>query len=84
MARFEDKLVLSRWMLRQFGVDNLVVLGKIFSADHLIGFDEENTSKFLHELIICIPESSRLVPDDLLRQYDNNIVYPLAQDNRQA
>lgn len=74
MARFEDKLVLSQWMLAQFGTDKLEALSNTLSADHLIGFDEENNSKFLHELMTLIPESNRKVGDDLLRVYDNNIV----------
>lgn len=74
MARFEDKLVLSRWMLAQFGTDKLEALGNTLSADHLIGFDEENNSKFLHELMTWMPEGSRKVSDDQLRSYDSNIV----------
>ncbi|MCH9698157.1 MAG: DEAD/DEAH box helicase family protein, partial [Gammaproteobacteria bacterium] len=74
MDRFEDKLVLGRWMLRQFGVDSLEVLGKTLSADHLLGFTEDNTSRFLDELIVLISEDNRAVNNDLLRQYDDNIV----------
>ena len=74
MERFEEKLVLGRWMMTQFGIENLDLLGKALSVEHLIGFDEENTSKLLHELLHWIPESSRLVRDDLLRQYDDHIV----------
>ncbi len=74
MARFEDKLVLSRWMLAQFGAETLEALGNTLSADHLIGFDEENSSKFVHELMTWMPESRRVVKDDQLRQYDDNIV----------
>jgi len=51
MARFEDKLVLSRWILEQFGTDKLEAMSNTLSADHLIGFDEENSSKYVHELI---------------------------------
>ena len=47
VARFEDKLVLSRRMLAQFGAETLEALGNTLSADHLIGFDEENSSKFV-------------------------------------
>ncbi len=74
MARFETKLVLGQWMLRQFGVESLEILGKTLSADHLIGFDEDNTSRYLHELMSWIPEEGRAVKNDLLRQYDDNIV----------
>ncbi|MCL1051878.1 DEAD/DEAH box helicase family protein [Shewanella abyssi] len=74
MARFENKLVLGHWMLKQFGVESLEVLGKTLSAEHLIGFDEENSSKYLYELLSWIPEANRAVKDDFLRQYDDNIV----------
>ena len=74
MARFEEKLVLGQWMLKQFGVEKLEVLGKTLSDDHLIGFDEENSSRYLYELMGWIPEISRTVKDDTLRQYDDNIV----------
>jgi len=74
MARFEEKLVLGQWMLKQFGVEKLEALGKTLSDDHLIGFDEENSSRYLYELMSWIPESNRTVKDDTLRQYDDNIV----------
>lgn len=74
MSRFEDKLILSRWMLKQFGVESLEVLGKTLSADHLMGFTEENSSRFLDELINWISEDNRAVKNDLLRQYDDNIM----------
>jgi len=74
MARFEDKLVLSRWILEQFGTDKLEAMSNTLSADHLIGFDEENSSKYVHELITWIPEESRPVTNDQLRFYDDNIV----------
>ena len=45
MSRFEDKLILSHWMLAQFGAETLEAMGNTLSADHLIGFDEENSSK---------------------------------------
>ena len=74
MARFEEKLVLGQWMLKQFGVHKLEVLGKTLSDDHLIGFDEENSSRYLHELKSWIPEESRIVKNDTLQNYDDNIV----------
>lgn len=74
MSRFEDKLVLSHWILAQFGTESLEALSNTLSADYLIGFDEENSSKFVHELMTCMLESKRVVKDDQLRQYDDNIV----------
>jgi hypothetical protein len=74
MANFEEKLVLGQWVLNQFGVQKLEVLGKTLSADHLIGFNEENSSRYLHELMSWIPEHGRVVKDDTLRDYDDHIV----------
>ena len=74
MSRFEDKLILGHWMLSQFGAESLETLGNTLSADHLIGFDEENSSKFVHELMTWMPESRRALKDEQLRQYDDNIV----------
>ncbi len=74
MSRFEDKLVLGRWMLHQFGVENLEMLGKTLSEDRLIGFDEGNNTLFLHELKIWIPEENRAVNNHLLQEYDDHIV----------
>ena len=67
MSRFEDKLILGHWMLSQFGAESLEALGNTLSADHLIGFDEENSSKFVHELMTWMPESRRAVKDEQLR-----------------
>ena len=74
VARFEDKLILGRWMLAQFGAETLEAMGNTLSADHLIGFDEENSSKFVYELMTWMPEARRTVKNDQLRQYDDNIV----------
>lgn len=74
MARFEDKLVLGKWMFYQFGMENLEILGKTLSADHLIGFTEENSTKYLFELFNLLPEENRTVNNELLRQYDGVIV----------
>ena len=74
MSGFEDKLALSQWMLTQFGADKLEMLGNMLSGDHLIGFYEEDSSKYIHELVTLISESNRVVKDDQLRAYDDNIV----------
>lgn len=74
MARFDEKLVLSKWMLKQFGVEKLEVLGKMLSDDNLIGFTEENNSRFLQAFEDWIPESGREIKNDQLREYDDNVV----------
>ena len=72
--KFDEKLVLSKWMLKQFGVEKLEVLGKTLSDDNLIGFTEENNTRFLQALQDWIPEDSRTVKNDQLRDYDDNVV----------
>ena len=74
MTRFEDRLVLSRWVLEQFSTDRLETLSNTLSADHLIGFSEENCSKYLNALIDWMPKEGRTVSNDQLRYYDDNIV----------
>ncbi|MCY3628038.1 MAG: DEAD/DEAH box helicase family protein [Gammaproteobacteria bacterium] len=75
MTRFEDKLVLSRWILNQFGVERFESLGNALSPDHFIGFDENNNTRYIHELMDLIPEGDRVTKDDHLRNYDDNIVH---------
>lgn len=54
-------------MLAQFGVQKLEAFGNTLSAEHFIGFDEAGNSRFLHELMIWMPEENRTVKDDQLR-----------------
>lgn len=46
---------------------------RILSDANFVGFDEENTSLFLHEQINK-PFRARAMSDDTLRRYDDNIV----------
>ncbi|MBK1618472.1 hypothetical protein CKO42_08480 [Lamprobacter modestohalophilus] len=73
MVHFTDKLVLGRWMLEQFGVETLETFKGLLADANLVGFDEENTSLFHHELINK-PFRQRAMSDDTLRRYDENIV----------
>ena len=73
MAHFTEKLVLGSWMLEQFGVETLETFKGLLSDANLVGFDEENTSLFHHELINK-PFRTRAMSDDTLRLYDDNIV----------
>ncbi len=73
MARFDKKLVLSRWMLAQFGVDEFSHFQNMLSGAKLIGFDEENISHFHHELVTQ-PFPARKISNDTLLAYDENIV----------
>lgn len=62
VARFEDKLVLSRRMLVQFGAETLEALGSTLSADHLIGFDEENSRVLRAATGMVFPVTTRRSP----------------------
>lgn len=73
MAHFTDKLVLGAWMLDQFGVETLETFKELLADANLVGFDEENTSRFHYELINK-PFRTRAMSDDTLRLYDDNIV----------
>ncbi len=73
MAHFTQKLVLSRWILEQFGVETLETFKGLLADPNLVGFDEENNSLFHYELINK-PFRQRAMPDDTLRRYDDNIV----------
>ncbi|MBT4199397.1 DEAD/DEAH box helicase family protein [Desulfobacula sp.] len=73
MARFDKKLILSNWMLKQFGVDDFSIFQDILADSNLIGFDEANISHFHHELVARhFPE--RAINTDTLLAYDENIV----------
>ena len=72
MARFDQKLVLSRWMLEQFGAKDFARLQAVL-ADAELGFDVENTSLFYYELAEKLP-ANRNIDNDTLRLYDENIV----------
>jgi len=48
--RFEQRLVLSQWLLRQFGVPSFEHLVANLKAPELEGFDENNVPRFYHVL----------------------------------
>ena len=74
MAHFDKKLVLSDWMLKQFGAEDFSLFQDILADSNLIGFDEENVSHYHHELI-ARPFPDRLISNDTLLAYDENIVH---------
>lgn len=73
MSRFEDSLILNQWMLAQFGAEDLTYFKNIIADDDCIGFTEEGSSKFLSRLL-ATPESNRTVSNDMLMEFDDNIV----------
>jgi hypothetical protein len=76
--KFDQKLVLFQWMLSLFGKAlpdgtlGLEALGHSMKLDELEGFFEDNTSRFYHHLKLLIDRPE--LPNDLLLQYDQNIV----------
>jgi len=75
--RFDQRLVLNRYLLGLFGVENFEALAEGLKDPLYEGWDEENVSQFHHLLAACFPRLTELDPpgpsrDDLLR-YDANI-----------
>jgi len=70
---FEKRLVLNQWVLSLFGKDSFDNLAQPLKRPELEGFDENNITKFYHELVKQIESVGHLTPEDLLR-YDENIV----------
>lgn len=68
-----DALILNRYLLHQFGVTDLDPLAEHLKSSHLEGLDENNVSKFHHELVARLFGNTRL-PRQLLFEYDQNIV----------
>ena len=71
--KFDQKLVLFRWMLRLFEVNSFEDLAAELKAPELEGFDEENCSRYSHVLRARLFDREKL-SGDMLLAYDNNIV----------
>lgn len=72
-VKFDQRLVLHRWMLHLFEADSFEKLGSTLKDPILEGFDEENVSRFYHVLKARLFERRELSAD-VLRGYDENIV----------
>lgn len=70
--RFEQRLVLYQWLLGLFGVSRFEHLAINLKAPELEGLDENNVSRFHHQLRLLIDTPE--LPHDLLLAYDQNIV----------
>lgn len=70
--RFEQRLVLHQWLLDLFGVSSFERLAANPKAPELEGFDENNVSRFHHQLRLLFDRPE--LPHDLLLAYDQNIV----------
>ncbi|MBX3119128.1 MAG: DEAD/DEAH box helicase family protein [Fimbriimonadaceae bacterium] len=70
--RFDQKLVLVRWLLSLFDAKQFEDLAADLKQPEHEGWEEDNTSKFLSQLLRRTVEYSGVKNDDLTR-YDNNI-----------
>lgn len=70
--RFEHRLVLHQWLLGLFGVSSFDRLVAKLKAPELEGFDENNVSRFHHQIRLVFDRPE--LPHDLLLAYDQNIV----------
>jgi hypothetical protein len=70
--RFEERLVLHQWLLGLFGVASFERLAATLKAPELEGFDENNVTRFYHQLRLLFDRPE--LPHDLLLAYDQNIV----------
>jgi hypothetical protein len=72
MAKLSSSLVLNKYILNLFGVTDLEALSKDLKDSSLEGYDENNVSRFHHELVVRFYSNANL-PKELLAQYDQNI-----------
>ncbi|GIW90226.1 MAG: hypothetical protein KatS3mg109_0658 [Pirellulaceae bacterium] len=70
--RFEQRLVLNQWLLGLFGVPSFDRLTANLKAPEFEGFDENNVTRFHHNLRLLFDRPE--LPHDLLLAYDQNIV----------
>lgn len=74
---FADKLVLAPWALRQLGIDDFSLLSEMLHAPEIEGWADDGSSRFVQQLIGRLPklgQNDRTLSDELLRDYDGNIV----------
>ncbi|GEM82200.1 DEAD/DEAH box helicase family protein [Meiothermus hypogaeus] len=72
---FNRKLVLNQWLLGLFGVERFDQLAEHLKDEALEGLDENNVHRFHHALCLHLPVEKRPeLPDELLLEYDQNIV----------
>lgn len=70
--RFEQRLVLHQWLLELFDVCTFERLTANMKAPEYEGFDENNVTRFHHNLRLLFDRPE--LPHDLLLAYDQNIV----------
>jgi len=72
--KFNEKLVLNSYLLSLFGVGSFEELSKELKASRLEALDENDNSLFFHELKDKLVSTHKIISDDKLQEYDENIV----------
>ena len=72
--KFNEKLVLNSYLLSLFGVGSFEELAKDLKASRLEELDENDNSLFFHELKDKLVSTHKIISDDKLQEYDENIV----------
>ena len=71
--KFHEKLILSQWILGLFEVESFNKLTEWLKDPELEGFDENNVSRYYHNLQSRLFDRTEL-PSHVLLGYDQNIV----------
>lgn len=72
--KFNEKFVLNSYLLSLFGVGSFEELAKDLKASRLEALDENDNSLFYHELKDKLVSTHKIISDDKLLEYDENIV----------
>ena len=72
--KFNEKLVLNSYLLSLFGVSSFEELAKDLKKSRLEELDENDNSLFYHELKDKLITTNKIISDDKLLEYDENIV----------
>jgi hypothetical protein len=72
--KFNEKLVLNAYLLSLFGVSSFEELAKDLKDSRLEALDENDNSLFYHELKDKLVSTHKVISDDKLLEYDENIV----------
>ncbi|PHS57488.1 MAG: restriction endonuclease subunit R [Sulfurimonas sp.] len=80
--KFNEKLVLNSYLLSLFDVSNFQELAKDLKESRLEELDENDNSLFYHELKNKLISTNKIISDDKLQEYDENIVRHTKTMNR--
>lgn len=74
MSEFHHRLVLNDWLLRQLGIEKFDDLSEMLHHPELSGITDLGHTRFLNRLLDQVQTGKRPLNDDVLREYDLNIV----------